>query len=286
MKENFCVEAAGRTGVNDTFYAVVHDYLRSRTAAQLASDGLIQLGDYIDLEGGLAVNPYHTGNLAAADNGYSQNQNNGAVNAANTPIPGGDRGTLLRLIVVGLNSFNAQGQYTGNGNGESAHLVFQFQNLSARHRMNETATNAGGYKDSEMRAYITGNFYTGLLAAGVPDGVIWGPNRYAANGGQSTANDADLFTDKIWLPTALEISGSTAIANTAYENQQNQARLEYYSNSTARIKYDSAGSADIHLQVSPSKANNTHFGGNHSGGGLATYSAEMVYYVAPVFCIR
>jgi hypothetical protein len=279
IKDNFGVEAAGKAGVNDTFYAV-HEYLRGKKASQLASDNLIQLGDYIDLEGGLTVEP------TAENPAGGDDANNGAVNAANTPVNGGANGTLLRLIVVGLNSFNAQGQYTGNGNGESAHLVFQFQNVPARHRMTVNRLNYSGYESSEMRAYITGNFYRGLISAGVPDSVIWAPKRIVAAGGNGSGATRQI-EDKLWLTTGSEVYGS----GSGPETEQNQAHFEYYSPPVGPpwnlllVKYTVAGSDVTYWQASPYTSDGASFW-LVNGFMFAAAEGDNVDGVAPAFCIR
>jgi hypothetical protein len=297
IKNTFGITTTGQTAVTDSFNAV-HAYLQSKTAAQLAAEGLIQLGDYIDLEGGLAVDQYYTGSPVAANEGITEAQNNGEVNAANTQIPGGDRGTLLRLIVVGINSFNAQAPYTGNGNGENAHLVFHFQNGGfARHRVNETDTNAGGYKETEVRKYLvgaggpsadTGNFYNGLVAAGVPASVFWAPKRYGANGGGSgTTTGADLIEDKLWLPTEREMFGERQWSHTTYETNANQARLEYYGDNASRIKYRGSDAYQIQFRLaSPSSSSTTGFTSVSLTGNALTGSASLGMTIVPAFCVR
>jgi hypothetical protein len=108
-----------------------------------------KLGDYIDLEGRLTVEAYNC---------------EGARSYPGTT-------TQTRLTVAGINSF-----YGKNGNN-TQHVVFHFQNVPVTRRMNATNTNAGGYPASEMREYVTGNFLAGLLSAGVPESVLWGPAR-------------------------------------------------------------------------------------------------------------
>jgi hypothetical protein len=268
LKEAFGINTAGTTGVNDTFNDI-HDYVAGRTAAQLANDGLIQLGDYIDLPS------------ITLDNTTITDQ---VITPGNLPFPGYE-GRLLRLIVVGINSFNANGDYTGNGNGAAAHLVFQFQNLVFFDSMNSTTTNAGGYKESEMRAYITGVFFTGLKAAGVPDSVIWTPRRYVANGG-SGATGADLIQDQLWLPTERELFGIKT-HSTVYETAANQARLEYYTISSRRIKhavYNVSMFAYTYWAASPSGAN--HFCCVNSLGNTLAMSAGVGNGVAPAFCVK
>jgi hypothetical protein len=120
----------------------------------------------------------------------------GAINTDNIDL--GGNGKLLRLMVVGIDSFAATNK------DAPAHVAFQFQNIPGEHRMNSSNTTAGGYKESGMRAYLTGNFLRGLIAAGVPEGVLYAPTRYIANGGERAT---DALADRLWLPTDWELFG-------------------------------------------------------------------------------
>jgi hypothetical protein len=261
IKTTFNISTAGTQGVTDTFGAV-HTYLQSKSAAAVASEGLIQLGDYIDLPG---MTVTYTANDAELSG----------------------HGRLFRLIVVGINSFNEGqgGSYTGNGNGTAAHLVFQFQNLPPfTHRMNAYIVNADVYAQSEMRTWLTTDFLQGLVGAGVPDSVLWAPKRFVANGGSATA--ADLIEDKLWLPTEWELFGSNTFSVTAYENASNQARLEYYTDNSTRIKYISSNVALDYWEASP-RYNSSYFScvdafGNNSSGRVPWDSGS----VAPAFCVK
>jgi hypothetical protein len=110
---------------------------------------IIALGDYIDLP-----------SLTIA----------GTPAITDTELTG--HGRLLRLMVVGINSFQANGSYTGVS-GAPDHVVFQFQNLPITRQMDAAVTNANGYLGSEMRTWLTGAFLTGLKAAtGLTDTVL------------------------------------------------------------------------------------------------------------------
>jgi hypothetical protein len=211
----------------------------------------------------------------------------GAVNTANTDM--GTNGKLLRLIVVGVDSF------AGTNANSPAHVVFQFQNVPVTHRMNPTATNKGGYAASGMRRYLTGNFLTGLKAAGLPGAVIYAPTRCIANGGEK-ATAASSLADKIWLPTEREIAenGQTEsggspwgpYSSRAYETPVNQARLEHYGANAGRQKRGANNSAAWFWLASPYSAsaayfcNVLHYG--HAGNGYAS----AVGGCAPAFCVK
>ncbi|GHV32611.1 hypothetical protein AGMMS4952_23280 [Spirochaetia bacterium] len=139
----------------------------------------------------------------------------GSGTITDAAITGGtDRGNLLRLIVVGKNSFKS-GTAAANNPSAPNHVVFQFQNIPVTHGMNPTNSNAGGYKDSEMRVYLTNDFLPGLKAAGVPESVLWAPSRRVWNGflssesGSSSTNTVvDTIADELWLPTEYEMLGT------------------------------------------------------------------------------
>jgi hypothetical protein len=284
IKDTFGITTAGAPGVTETFN-VLHAYLSGSSAAALLADSQILLGDYIDLPRIIVDGSIVT---------------DAAIPPSASPYDGYE-GRVLRLLVVGINAFNASGDYTGNGNGSAAHLVFQFQNVAFQHPMNPTDTNVGGYKASELRGWLTSKFLPGLVAAGVPSGVLWGPKRYVANRG-SGATAADLIDDILWLPTEREMLGTwpdnrayTFWSHNTYETPQNQAHLEYYPNpgaETLRIKYTGTGSASMYALASPLggggfSATAIDFCAVNSNGDIDKSSASSIQnYVAPAFCVR
>jgi hypothetical protein len=236
-----------------------------------AATNVIKLGDYIDLEGGLEI-------AGAGGSTFSS----GSVDW-NSDITGG-HGKLSRLIVVGINSFNAK-----NGNS-TPHVVFQFQNITHNHQMNATGGSNGGYPASDMRKYLSGPFLAGLIDAGVPDQVLWPPARMVQILNDATDEDLPLaqIEDTLWLPTAWEMTGS-ATANVPEETVGNQARLEYYASPASRVKYDASGAKQYWL-ASTCSNNDTVFASTKTDGnvqaGMGDYGAETPYGVAPAFCVQ
>jgi hypothetical protein len=246
--------------------------------------GVIGLGDYIDLE-----------SLSIA--GYPAGTEQGKLtNTANTDL-GDGKGTLLRLMVVGINSFQAKG---GDDdpfaeNGTDPHLVFHFQNLPVyEYVMNQTGTSAGSYAASDGRAYLvpvdgkdgSGVFQRGLTNAGVPFDLdrIWGPTRYVANGG-SKATSADKITDKLWLPTEWELFG-TRKHSSSYETATNQARLGYYTSDGSRLKYRDDGTVDGWWEASPYSDFTSIFCGVTILGVSSYAHAINALGFAPAFCVK
>ncbi|MDR3114829.1 MAG: CsgG/HfaB family protein, partial [Treponema sp.] len=224
-------EVFGTSDVAATFNAV-HAFLQTCNTGSAEGRreliaGRIMLGDWIDL-------PHLT---VQGDGG------GGAINTGNVDL--GGNGKLLRLIVAGIDSFAATNR------DAPAHIVFQFQNTPGMHRMNASHTNAGGYRGSGMRTYLTGNFLRGLMAAGVPEGVLYAPTRYVANGG-GRATAADALKDWLWLPTEWELFGENRVSNGTWETAATQARLEYYEGDSRRTKYGADGKQWLWWEASPS----------------------------------
>jgi hypothetical protein len=260
-------EVFGTDGVTAAFNAV-HAYL------QTCNDGnagdrreriarRIMLGDWIDL-------PHLT---------VQEDGEDGAINTDNTDL--GGNGKLLRLIVVGIDSFAATNK------DALPHIVFQFQNLPGFHRMNAPYTNSGGYRESEMRHYLADNFLRGLLSAGVPEGVLYAPTRYIANDGPS-ASAADALADWLWLPTERELFGRNEYSNETWETAANQARLEYYEGNGQRTKYTKDRAA-WWWEASPPSKPGYYFGCVTDYGTYTSYTrGTSVNGVgcAPAFCVR
>jgi hypothetical protein len=241
------------------------------------SPDMINLGDWIDLDS-LTVE------AVSGAGGFSAE--NADINPSPPPFEG-YVGKSLRLIVVGINSFNGT-----NGNNQQ-HVVFQFQNLPVTHRMNR---GGNSYAASEIREYLVpvegrgGNFFNGLKTAGVPEGVLWAPTRHVANGG-SGATGIDVITDLLWLPTAREMFGTQSYSSTQ-ETAQNQARLEYYratdtaDNNRYRVKYTGTGTVSDYWEGSPYSGNSTHFCTVSSSGSAYANSASAALGIAPAFCVK
>jgi TolB-like protein len=266
----------GVKGVSAAFNAV-HTFLQTcnsggETSRRERIGARIMLGDWIDL-------PHLT---VQGDAG------GGAINTDNIDLK--EKGKLLRLIVVGIDSFAVTNK------DAPAHIVFQFQNIPGTHRMNASDTNAGGYKMSELRQYLTGSFLRGLLAAGVPEGVLYAPTRYIVNGG-SGATGADALADWLWLPTERELfeNGTSynygiqwgPYSNGRWETAANQARLEYYDGNGQRTKYRVDGNSMWWWEASPSTYSTSAVFCVAGGNGVAGCAGpSSVGGFSPAFCVR
>jgi hypothetical protein len=243
--------------------------------------GVINLGDWIDLES-LTVLAYGEG-----DGGFQAD--NDPVTPDSLPFEGYE-GRKLRLIVVGINSFRPNGLYIVSQEDGVDHVVFQFQNVPVSRRMNETDTNDGGYKASEMREYLVGvdgkggKYLAGLKTAGVPEDVLWAPVRYIANGFNDAPRGIDALSDLLWLPTEREMFGTQTYSSDE-ETADNQARLEYYTSNEHRRKF--FGDILSRLRMSSPHSGDSSFCYAYSGGTPGNgLTASQGGGIAPAFCVQ
>jgi hypothetical protein len=305
---------AGAGGVSAVF-SVLHAYIAKFSGSMLAWGYRvpgIALGDWIDLPS-LEVAEYIRSDDRVIANAINDGQGGPVLNKD----LGGDKGYLLRLIVVGNNSFHSRGSYwlTDKGarthNDATPHLVFQFQNIPGFAKMS-TGSSGGGYKDTGMRSYLVpsngadwgdpdpakeknpGAFHAGLVNAGVPDAVLFAPKRYVTNNGKRDGSDladgADEIEDKVWLPTVREMFGTEDASNGAYETAANQARLEYYTDNESRKKYNKDGNPAYYWEASPGWSRYftpTSFCEVNAGGRASYISPDQGDMgVAPAFCVK
>jgi hypothetical protein len=262
IKEKFGVIAPETTGVTAAFNEL-HAYIQKGGLS--SQSPVIKLGDWIDLEAGLTVEAYHADTMGGGDFAYT------------------GKSTYTRLIVVGINSFRSgNGLYAVTANDGVDHVVFQFQNIPVTRRMNQSDTNAGGYAQSEMRTYLTENFLDGLKDAGVPIDVLWAPVRFISQG---KTGGAGTLTDKLWLPTDREMfQGRTSSADG--ETAANQARLEYYTDDSRRVKHSNNGQALFYWESSAFPYDLLSFCSVTNSGSGDNGAASDGGGVAPAFCVK
>jgi hypothetical protein len=302
-------DAAGLTAV----FNAVSAYIKNNATELGTETSKIKIGDYIDLPA-LSVEAYsETGTEIAHAISITTNQRitPSATNANN------DWGTngiyFLRILVVGINSFQGSRSYTPEGgtavsvdNGSVPHVVFHFQNAPGSAKMEATATNANGYHGSAMRKYLVGSaegggaYLTGLTAAGVPDAKIWAPKRLIVEKGQG-ATTLVVVQDKLWFPTVWEITraGHTNVS-AVLENAATQFELEGYERIVAisglhtNSKYTITATGGLvsnskYWLASHSQANSTSFMLISFGNSVQASRANDPYSdrigTAPAFCI-
>jgi hypothetical protein len=322
IKEKFAITTEGTAGAVTETFTALHEFIKAGGLTNDKTKDMIELGDWIDLEGGLTVSYYGVDKKFLEDPSSNPltDENRGEISLDYSTDP--DK-LVLRLIVAGINSFRDGGgnsQYQSPENNGIDHVVFQFKNVPGIHIMNQgpenkpgeavSSNNTGGYAASEMRKYLvpvieenielegSGNFLTGLVNAGVPKDVLWGPTRYLSTvGANNTADNVTTINDLLWLPTRFEMTGAsqpaipTKVTAMLAENDTNQVQLKYYTEGTdpasKRTKSKLYGSNDIYWLSSASHFNSVGgFAVIGAGGNAVVINVSTTTNgVVPAFCV-
>jgi hypothetical protein len=187
-------------------------------------------------------------------------------------------GEQVTLVILGFDHDNLTG-------GGKAGMSIGMKNLLAtKYRMNATATNEGGWDESEMRtstmATLLSQFPSDLQS------VIKQVNKKATAGGASTSITTS--ADKLWLFAEVEIDGTTS-AGYADEGEQYEYWKTVKDGTVAddRKKYLSNGSGSAYnwWLRSPNVSYSSDFRSFNSTGGVANYYASYTYGVSFGFCV-
>ena len=187
-------------------------------------------------------------------------------------------GEQVTLVILGFDHDNLTG-------GGKAGMSIGMKNLLAtKYRMNATATNEGGWDESEMRtstmATLLSQFPSDLQS------VIKQVNKKATAGGASTSITTS--ADKLWLFAEVEIDGTTS-AGYADEGEQYEYWKTVKDGTVAddRKKYlsNGSGSANVWWLRSPNVSNSTHFRTFPSTGNVSNSNAYNTCGVSFGFCV-
>jgi hypothetical protein len=216
----------------------------------------------------------------------------------------------LVVEVVGINPYAGK-----NGNGDGAHLAFQFQKSPVFAPIGGNpvvidAPNTNGYAATYMRKYLvpvegaagSGKFLAGLLAAGVPESALWAPKR--VTGGTFSPWDpkgayeasvkakTSTISDVLYLPTVWEVNNGSLAMITYYpskgapatggENDSNQGVLRAYNSDSAR---GDKGSSMGGWWLASASGDTCGFIGVYGGKFYYSHTGEHCG-VAPVFCVK
>ena len=183
-------------------------------------------------------------------------------------------------------------------------FVVEFADIVETRSMNSTATNVGGWRDSEMRTYLNGdtddhmtyndanNGQTATFFSKLPkelrDAII--DTTVISVHGSTTGETNFPSTDKIYLLSAHEVyedgtSNQVSSIDTAWDKTR---QLDYYANIGEGVTTDSYSGAkknsDWWLRAAYSSSDYNFLGVN-SGGDWSSYSANNPYGFAPAFRI-
>lgn len=187
-------------------------------------------------------------------------------------------GEQVTLVILGFDHDNLTG-------GGKAGMSIGMKNLLAtKYRMNATATNEGGWDESEMRtstmATLLSQFPSDLQS------VIKQVNKKATAGGVSTSITTS--ADKLWLFAEVEIDGTTS-AGYADEGEQYEYWKTVKDGTVAddRKKYlsNGSGSADAWWLRSPYVSTSSYFRCIYPTGYVSSLDANSAYGVSFGFCV-
>lgn len=187
-------------------------------------------------------------------------------------------GEQVTLVILGFDHDDLTG-------GGKAGMTIGMKNLLATtYRMNATATNEGGWDESEMRTSTMATLLSQLPSD--LQSVIKQVNKKATAGGASTSITTS--ADKLWLLAEVEVDGTTS-AGYADEGEQYEYWKTVKDGTVAadRIKYlsNGSGSANFWWLRSPSVSYSTYFRTFASTGGVGSSAANPTRGVSFGFCV-
>lgn len=187
-------------------------------------------------------------------------------------------GEQVTLVILGFDHDDLTG-------GGKAGMTIGMKNLLATtYRMNATATNEGGWDESEMRTSTMATLLSQLPSD--LQGVIKQVNKKATAGGASTSITTS--ADKLWLLAEVEVDGTTS-AGYADEGEQYEYWKTVKDGTVAadRIKYlsNGSGSANSWWLRSPSVGYSTYFRNFNSAGSVVSSNANDTRGVSFGFCV-
>ena len=190
-------------------------------------------------------------------------------------------GTDYAFDIIGLNHDTltdtaAYGEETATG---KAGITFQMHDLFATtYKMNNTHTNKGGWKNSDMR---TSTMAT--MKGYLPDDwevIIKPVNKVSGKGGTKASwSGTETVSDICFLLAEIEIFGSTTFSVSGEGTQ-----YAYYKSGNSKVK-NRSGSADDWRERSPKSANTGSFCNVRSIGVAGSMSAHSDSGVAFGFCV-
>ncbi len=187
-------------------------------------------------------------------------------------------GEQVTLVILGFDHDDLTG-------GGKAGMTIGMKNLLATtYRMNATATNEGGWDESEMRTSTMATLLSQLPSD--LQGVIKQVNKKATAGGASTSITTS--ADKLWLLAEVEVDGTTS-AGYADEGEQYEYWKTVKDGTVAadRIKYlsNGSGSASAWWLRSPYVSHSTYFCTFSSTGSVNVNYANITRGVSFGFCV-
>jgi hypothetical protein len=175
--------------------------------------------------------------------------------------------------------------FVRSDNGRYCNCCFLMKDLLDRpHVMNTTYTNAGGWRDSAMRAWLNSRVYDALPEQWK---LLIPLVRVSSGSGGSDTSAVTLVTsdDHLFLPSIQEVF---ADYSDSALSQESEGTFNFYTTNGSRVKHygNGNGAAAVWSTRSPMLGYSAYFCTvSASGGGLAYTSPNSAYGVCFGFCI-
>ena len=168
----------------------------------------------------------------------------------------------------------------------SCGFVLEFADIITTNKMNDTATNAGGWPSTTMRTFVNNDIYNAIPDE-IKNAII---DTTVVSGHSPNVTENYTSTDKLYLLSTAEVwaqgSSHTISSDTARDNTR---QLDYYKNlGTSTSNYSGAikkngTSADYWwLRAADSYSNNSFYRVNNNGDWNSS-SANNTHGVSPAF---
>lgn len=195
-----------------------------------------------------------------------------------------DFGTLgsIRMQIIGVNK-----DELSSGNGYAQLTWFPYYELpNIQHRMNPACEGSsgaytigtggvGGWDASELKTYLNDTVWYSIPE--IWRSVIKEVKKYSRSVDTTgTVQNNVLSNEKIWIPSAREISSSSNKETTGIQY------LEAFNNGTTKIRYNLSGNAVGWW--TRTAIDRLSFSNNSAGGGASSSTASNTFYVAFGFC--
>ncbi len=177
---------------------------------------------------------------------------------------------------------------SGTGFSQSAcGFVLEFADIITTHKMNDTATNVGGWPATSMRTFVNNDIYNAIPSE-IKNAII---DTTVVSGHGSTSGETNFTsTDKLYLLSTAEVwaqgSSNTIDLDTARHNTR---QLDYYknlgvttSNGSGAIKKNGTSATNWWLRATISNFSYHFFNVSNIGNWNSNY-AHITYGVAPAF---
>ena len=176
-----------------------------------------------------------------------------------------------KTIVMQIVAFDADTKSDETG---TAGITWLSMEVVAEHVMNPTITNEGGWKHSNMRSWLQGEFYN-TLPADLKNAIVNVNKTYT----EVVAQDTLSCEDNVWIPSHREVFNTGM-----FENSGPTYTTTYFTNDTARSKTFNGTPCYWWLRSVPATGDSKFKTVNYGGNTSTSLNSVMCYGVVLGFC--